>query len=60
MDWSERVPHLSGRLAVAICRACLDRNWLRRAGTEGLDRRTLLPTPEGGRMLREVFGVTLA
>jgi len=59
MDWSERVPHLSGRLAVAICRTCLSRNWLRRAGDQGLARRTLIPTPEGGRMLREVFGVRL-
>ncbi|MCC7282592.1 MAG: winged helix-turn-helix transcriptional regulator [Acetobacteraceae bacterium] len=59
MDWSERVPHLSGRLAVAICRLCLERNWLRRAGDEGLSRRTLLVSPEGGRMLREVFGVQL-
>lgn len=59
MDWSERVPHLSGRLAVAICRLCLDRRWLHRAGDEGLARRTLIPTPEGGRMLRELFGVRL-
>jgi DNA-binding transcriptional ArsR family regulator len=59
MDWSERVPHLSGRLAVAICRHCLDRGWLRRTGTEGLALRTLQPTPEGARMLREVFGVRL-
>ena len=59
MDWSERMPHLSGALAVAICRLCLDRHWVRRAGTEGLSRRTLLVTPEGGRMLREVFGVAL-
>ena len=59
MDWSERVPHLSGRLAVAICRLCLDRRWLRRAGDEGLARRTLIATPEGGRMLRELFGVRL-
>jgi DNA-binding transcriptional ArsR family regulator len=59
MDWSERVPHLSGRLAVAICRLCLDRRWLRRAGDDGLARRTLLASPEGGRMLREVFGVSL-
>jgi DNA-binding transcriptional ArsR family regulator len=58
MDWSERVPHLSGPLAVAICRHCLDRGWLRRAGTEGLARRTLLPSPQGGRMLRDVFGVS--
>lgn len=60
MDWSERVPHLSGRLAVAICRLCLERSWVRRAGTEGLSRRTLVVSPEGGRMLREIFGVSLA
>lgn len=59
MDWSERVPHLSGPLAVAICRHCLARRWLRRVGDDGLARRTLLPSPEGARMLRELFGVSL-
>lgn len=60
MDWSERTPHLAGGLAAAICALCLDRRWLRRAGTEGLARRTLLPSPQGARMLRETFGVDLA
>jgi hypothetical protein len=59
MDWSERRPHLAGTLAAALCRTCLDRGWLRRAGTEGLARRALHATPEGARVLRAALGVTL-
>jgi DNA-binding transcriptional ArsR family regulator len=58
-DWSERRNHLAGSLAAAICAHCLAQNWLVRAGTEGLERRTLLPTPQGLRRLREAFGVEL-
>jgi DNA-binding transcriptional ArsR family regulator len=58
-DWSERRTHLAGSLAAAICTHCLEHNWFTRAGTEGLQRRTLLPTPHGLRMLREAFGIEL-
>lgn len=58
-DWSERRTHLAGSLAAAICTHCLAQRWFVRAGTEGLTRRTLLPTPNGLRMLREGFGVSL-
>lgn len=58
-DWSERRHHLAGSLAAAICAHCLEQRWFVRAGTEGLTRRTLLPTPQGMRMLRETLGVSL-
>jgi len=29
LDWSERVPHVSGRLGVAVCDAMLERRWLK-------------------------------
>jgi DNA-binding transcriptional ArsR family regulator len=60
MDWSERTPHLSGGLATAICALCLKRGFVHRLGDEGLARRTLAITPEGFRVLRETFGVSLA
>src|SRR6185312_11665350 len=48
LDWTERVPHVSGRLGVAVCDALLAAGWVRRAadtralritarGLEGLD-----------------------
>lgn len=58
-DWSERRTHLAGSLAAAICAHCLERRWFVRAGCAGLERRTLLPTPQGMRLLRETFGVSL-
>jgi DNA-binding transcriptional ArsR family regulator len=59
MDWSERRPHLGGGLARAICTLCLARGWVRRQPGEGLARRVVAPTPEGARVLREMFGVRL-
>lgn len=58
-DWSERRHHLAGSLAAAICAHCLEQRWFVREGREGLSRRTLLPTPNGLRMLREGLGVSL-
>ena len=53
LDWSERRPHLAGRLGAAICAHCLDRNWIRRRP----DGRALDITPAGARAFREVFGL---
>ncbi|WP_018259814.1 ArsR/SmtB family transcription factor [Methylobacterium sp. WSM2598] len=55
LDWSERRPHLAGRLGAALCAHGLDQGWIRReAGS-----RALLITPEGRRGYREAFGVAL-
>lgn len=52
IDWSERRPHLGGRVGAAICACCLDRGWLaRRRGS-----RVLTITPEGTKALPDVFG----
>jgi DNA-binding transcriptional ArsR family regulator len=53
LDWSERKPHLAGRLGAMICTHCLDKGWLSRtAGT-----RTLVISPEGARAFRERLGL---
>jgi DNA-binding transcriptional ArsR family regulator len=37
LDWTERVPHVSGRLGVALCRALLEKAWVKRMpGTRAL------------------------
>ncbi|RVT91718.1 transcriptional regulator [Rhodovarius crocodyli] len=56
LDWSERRPHLAGRLGAALCRHCLDQGWLRRIpGT-----RAVAATPEGARRMRDAFGLDWA
>ncbi len=55
LDWSERRPHLAGRLGAALCAHGLARGWIRpREGSRALD----VP-PEGRRAWREAFGVCL-
>lgn len=57
MDWSERVPHLGGGLARALCSASVAKGWVRRGQGEGLARRLATVTPEGARGLRETLGL---
>lgn len=53
LDWSERRPHLAGRLGALVCRHCLDSGWLQRvAGT-----RALAITPAGAVALRDWLGL---
>jgi DNA-binding transcriptional ArsR family regulator len=52
LDWSERRPHLGGRLGAALCNHCFQRGWLRRA-----QGRAISVTPEGRRQLRSSFGL---
>ena len=53
LDWSERRPHLAGKLGAAICSHCLDHGWVRRlAGTRALEI-----TPKGHEALRRTFGI---
>lgn len=53
LDWSERRPHLAGRLGAALLAHALASGWVRRAG-EG---RALLLTPGGLRELPLAFGL---
>jgi DNA-binding transcriptional ArsR family regulator len=53
LDWSERKPHLAGRLGALICAHCLDQGWLtRRPGA-----RALAITPRGAASLRDLLGL---
>jgi DNA-binding transcriptional ArsR family regulator len=52
LDWSERRPHVAGRLGALLCTHCIDRGWLRRDAQS----RALLLTPPGTLALREWLG----
>ena len=53
LDWSERRPHLAGRLGAAICTHGFDAGWLRRVdGT-----RAVSVTPKGQAAMAEFFGI---
>ena len=56
IDWSERRPHLGGRVGAAICATCLERGWL----TRQRGGRTLTITPAGAKALPNMFGPRLA
>jgi DNA-binding transcriptional ArsR family regulator len=52
LDWSERRPHLAGRLGALVCAHCLISGWLvRQPGT-----RALQVTPQGAVALRNGLG----
>lgn len=53
LDWSERRPHLAGRLGAAVCRHFLERHWVTRIA----DSRALFITPMGRQALRAEFGI---
>lgn len=55
IDWSERRPHLGGRVGAAICTACIERGWLARRRNS----RVLALTVEGQKALPAVFGPEL-
>jgi len=55
LDWSERRPHLAGRLGAALCTRSLEAGWIRR----GDAARVLTITPRGRAAFREVFGAVL-
>jgi DNA-binding transcriptional ArsR family regulator len=53
LDWSERRPHLAGRLGAALCRRALELGWIERAR----DGRAVAVTPAGRHGFEEVFGI---
>ncbi len=53
LDWSERRPHLAGKVGVALCTRSFEEGWIRRI--EGT--RAVTVTPNGQRVFREVIGV---
>ncbi len=55
LDWSERRPHLAGRLGAALCAHCLAQGWVRRTPNS----RAVTVTPEGRRKMRELFGMRM-
>lgn len=54
LDWSERRPHLAGRLGAALCRHLLDRGWIERVK----DSRAIAVTPTGAAGFADRFGFT--
>ncbi len=53
LDWSERKPHVAGRLGALLCSHCLDQGWLmRKAGG-----RALTVTVSGAVALRDLLGL---
>lgn len=54
LDWSERRPHIAGKLGAAICTHYFDKGYVRRRnGTRALEI-----TPLGMMALREMFGIS--
>ncbi len=54
LDWSERRPHIAGKLGAAICTHYFEKGYVRRRnGTRALEI-----TPPGTRALRVMFGVS--
>jgi DNA-binding transcriptional ArsR family regulator/ribosomal protein S19E (S16A) len=53
LDWSERRPHLAGKLGAAICQLSFDNGWIRRVEAS----RAVMITPKGQRAFREMLGV---
>lgn len=56
LDWSERRPHIAGKLGAAICSHYFDKGYVRRRnGTRALEI-----TPPGQIALRDMFGISEA
>jgi hypothetical protein len=54
LDWSERRPHIAGRLGASLVNRCMELGWLRRQR----DTRAVAITPSGQRGFTEVFGIS--
>lgn len=53
LDWSERRPHLAGRLGATVCSHFIDQHWVTRVAGS----RALSITPKGQQALRDRFGI---
>jgi DNA-binding transcriptional ArsR family regulator len=56
LDWSERRPHLAGRLGAALACRCFELGWIARQR----DTRAVAITAEGRAGFRERFGIAVA
>ena len=56
LDWSERRPHLAGRVGAAIACRCFELGWVRRQS----DTRAVMITPAGRTGFQQRFGISLA
>jgi DNA-binding transcriptional ArsR family regulator len=55
LDWSERRPHIAGRLGAVLAARCLDLHWIERQR----DSRAVTITPAGAFGFAEKFGIHL-
>ena len=53
LDWSERRPHLAGRLGAALRHHSFERGWIRRSG----ESRAITVTPKGQQAFHKHFGI---
>lgn len=54
LDWSERRPHLAGKLGAAICSHFMEDGSVRRIGSS----RAIEVTPKGRKALKDIFGIS--
>jgi DNA-binding transcriptional ArsR family regulator len=55
LDWSERRPHLAGRVGAALACRCFELGWVKRQS----DTRAVAITPAGHSGFRDSFGIAL-
>lgn len=55
LDWSERRPHLGGKLGADLLQAMLDRNWFKKVQFS----RELVVTPTGSQEIYELLGISI-
>ena len=55
LDWSERRPHLAGRLGAALASRCFELGWV----AQQRDTRALAISEAGRQGFRETFGIVL-
>jgi DNA-binding transcriptional ArsR family regulator len=54
LDWTERRTHLAGAAGAQLCTRLFELGWVRRVGSG----RAVLVTPEGGRGLHDLLGIS--